>query len=184
MKQHRTIVSIVTLLAGVSLALPSAALAGGPLLSGYGNPGAGAQTILGASLIGGTGGGSAGGGPASGGGAGSSSSGGATDSPANIASATGASAPARVTAHAASSANGTHSGAAGTRRRVGSATHPRAAGANPNSSSHLEGSTAVTTSDATAAWFSGSDLLALLLAAGALAAVAVATVRLARTEHE
>ena len=61
MKRQRTIVSTLALLAGICAAAPAAALAGPPLLSGYGGPGAGAQTIVGAALVNGPGGGSSGG---------------------------------------------------------------------------------------------------------------------------
>jgi hypothetical protein len=180
MQRNRIIVSIAALLAGVCAAVPTAALAGGPLLSGYGPPGAGAQTIVGAALLNGPKGGSGGG----------STGGGST--PAGLASATGAGGTAGGSgASAPSVATGNrrlpHSedrgagfkGAGGT----ATATHPRAEGANSNSP-HLGASTAVMSSDAGTSWFSGADLLALALAAGALAAVALATVRLTRTEHE
>jgi hypothetical protein len=58
MKRHRTIVWIFTLM-GALLVLPAAASASGPLLSGYGGPGAGEQVILGSQVIGGSSGGGA-----------------------------------------------------------------------------------------------------------------------------
>jgi hypothetical protein len=171
MKRKRTIVSIVTLLAGLAVGMPTAALAGGPLLGGYGGPGAGAQAILGAALLNGPAGSSGGGGAAG-------------ASLANPATATGAGSS---VSHAAS---GIKKRAGGPRRAkrseqtAGTArgTYPRAEGANPHLS-HLGGSAAVTTSAVGTSWFSGADLLALLLASGVLALVAVATVRLTRTEH-
>src|ERR1700744_2162094 len=54
MTSHRTILSILTLLAVMPAAMPSSAQAGS-LLSGYGGPGAGSQEILGSTLIGGGG---------------------------------------------------------------------------------------------------------------------------------
>src|SRR5580692_5124645 len=85
----------ITLGALASLALfaipAPAALAGGPLLSGYGGPGAGAQAIIGGTLLNGPKGGSGGG---SGGGPGdssSSSSSASSSSPSSSSSATGAS---------------------------------------------------------------------------------------------
>jgi hypothetical protein len=172
MKRKRTIVSIVTLLAGLAVGMPTAALAGGPLLGGYGGPGAGAQAILGAALLNGPAGSSGGGGGAAG------------ASLANPATSTG------VGSSASHAATGAKERAGGLRRgehskrAAGAArgTYPRAGGANPHLS-HLGGSAAVTTSVVGTSWFSGADLLALLLASGVLALVAVATVRLTRTEH-
>src|SRR5580692_6100174 len=151
MKRQRIIVSTLALLACLSAFVPAAALAGAPLLGGYGGPGAGAQTILGAALINGAGSGSSSGGGASGA---SRASAPATSTPATDAA--GASTRAGSAAPGASG-DGTH-GAAG----AAHATHPRAAGANPHLS-HLDSATAVTTSAATTPWFSGADLLALLL---------------------
>lgn len=50
MARHHTIVSIVALMGALSLA-PATANASGPLLSGYGGPGAGEQAILGSQLL-------------------------------------------------------------------------------------------------------------------------------------
>jgi hypothetical protein len=182
MNRHRTIVSIVVPLAGLCAALPASALAGGPLLSGYGGPGAGPQAILGATLINGpgsSGGGSGGGGSSSAagglGGAGAVTGGSRTAQ--DIGAGVGTRGSAATRGHGAP--RGRRSDAA----RADTATHPRAAGANPNSS-HLGASTTVITSGSAAGWFSGADLLALLLAAAALAATALATVRLTRTEHD
>src|SRR5580693_3549465 len=79
MKRHRTSLGTVALLVGAyTLIGPSAALAGGPLLSGYGGPGAGSQAIIGAALLngpsGGSGGNSSGGGSAGNSGSGSTAS--------------------------------------------------------------------------------------------------------------
>jgi hypothetical protein len=68
-------ISSVLPVAGAMLALaPATALAGSPLLSGYGGPGAGEQAILGSTLVGGSGGG-AGGSSGSGGSGGANLSG-------------------------------------------------------------------------------------------------------------
>ncbi len=173
MKRQRTIVSILVLLSGLAAGMPAAALAGGPLLGGYGGPGAGAQTILGASLVNGSGAGTSGGG-AGGGGAGRASAAGAP----------GRSATGSPSAVATQERAGGRSRSAGSKTTAGNAPggYPRAAGANPHSS-HLGVPAAVTTNAAGTSWFSSADLLALLLASGALALVAVATVRLTRTEH-
>jgi hypothetical protein len=60
MRRHRTITLIAGLAVGVVCAVPANAL-GGPLLSGYGGPGQGSQSILGAALLNGGSGGGAGG---------------------------------------------------------------------------------------------------------------------------
>jgi hypothetical protein len=186
MRRHRIIVATLIPLAGLGAGVPAAALAGPPLLSGYGGPGAGAQTIVGASLVNGPRGGSGNGGSTGGG-----SAGGATGGATELA------AGSQATGAASSSAAGTDSAAVNTERAAGAnrrgrvAGSPgagtdhstRAAGANPNPS-HLGASTAVIASDTGTSWFSGADLLALVLAAGALALVALATVRLTRPEHD
>lgn len=174
MKRQRTIVSIVVLLAALGAGMPAAALAGAPLLGGYGGPGAGAQTILGATLVNGSAG-SSGGNPGNpGGGVGSGAA-----SPAGGAPASGSATSSAAAGGASDRGRAARSaGAAG----LAAATYPRAVGANHHSS-HLGATTAVTTSALGTSWFSGADLLALLLASGALALVAAATVRLTRPEH-
>jgi hypothetical protein len=182
MKRHRTIAVTLTSLAGALLLAPVAANASGPLLSGYGPPGAGAQTILGAALVNGpgSGGGSAGGGSSEAGAAARAAS-----------SATGSAGAESLSVPSQRPANGSreHGRRARARRGstaagdVASSTHPRAAGATPNSS-HLGGASAVDESESATSWFSGADLLALVLASGALALVALATIRLTRTEHD
>jgi hypothetical protein len=175
MKHHRTIVSTVftlVLTAGLCACAPTAALAGGPLLSGYGGPGAGSQAILGSTLL--NGGGSHGGGGSRGGG--SQAVGAAAASTSGSASALGTQAGSGAQG-AGTGRSGSHSGSASGH---GSATHPRAAGATPQSFS----SGAVQAASATSTpWFSGPDTLALALAAAVLTLVGLATVRLARTEH-
>lgn len=59
MRTHTTI--ITALAAFALLCLPASALAGSPLLSGYGGPGAGEQQLVGAGLVNGGGGGGSGG---------------------------------------------------------------------------------------------------------------------------
>ncbi len=66
MKRQRTIVSHSPCSRVRPRSLPAAALAGAPLLSGYGGPGAGAQAILGATLLNGPGSGSSGSGSSGG----------------------------------------------------------------------------------------------------------------------
>ncbi|HEY3759776.1 MAG TPA: hypothetical protein VGL37_08435 [Solirubrobacteraceae bacterium] len=179
MKRHRTIAATLTLLASTMLAGPAVADASGPLLSGYGPPGAGTQTILGASLINGPGGGGSGGG-------------GATATSARTASsATSAAGIESLSASSQRPASGNQERSADAHARRGSAaagvvassTQQRAAGANPNPS-HLRDSSAVVDGSESTSWFSGTDLLALVLASGVLALVALATIRLTRTEHD
>jgi hypothetical protein len=180
MKRHRTIAATLTLLVSALLAAPVAADASGPLLSGYGPPGAGTQTILGASLINGPGGG-AGGSGASGAGASARTASSATSVAAAESLSASSQRPAtgnqehadRAHAHRGSTATGA----------AASGTHPRAAGAIPNPS-HLGGASAVVDESESTSWFSGADLLALVLASGVLALVAFATIRLTRTEHD
>jgi hypothetical protein len=182
MKRHRTIAATLILLVSALLAAPGTADAGGPLLSGYGPPGAGAQTILGAALVNGPGGGSTGGGSAGG------DSTGTAAVPRTGSSATGAES---LSASSQPSATRNPEHASHGRARAGSTaaaaaapgTHMRAAGATPNSS-HLGVASAVVDESESTSWFSGADLLALVLASAVLAIVAVATVRLTRTEHD
>lgn len=109
MKVHRA-TALACLLAAGLLLLPGTALAG-PLLSGYGGPGAGEQALLGAGLIGPAAGGGGGGGESGGGGAVQSSA------PGGSASSTGA--------VAAGGSTSRPSGSAGAGRRR----HPAAASA-------------------------------------------------------
>jgi hypothetical protein len=170
MRRHRTIAATLALLAG-TFAAPAAALASGPLLSGYGPPGAGAQTILGAALVNGPGSGGGGGGATA-----NSSAGGA-----GAIAGAGSAANSRSAAGATRDGHGGHASRGSTTAAgVPTGPQPRAAGANPKKT-QLGAVTAV--SSATS-WFSGSDLLALVLASGALALVAFATIRLTRTEHD
>jgi hypothetical protein len=177
---------IATLASGVLVCLaafaPAGALAGGPLLSGYGPPGAGAQAIIGATLLngpsGGSGGSSSGGDSA--GGSGSSSGGSSSGVPSSTA---GRAAPGGGGSGRA--ANTTHSAAPAAQRARGGSTQVPGADGSGAYSRALQGKAYPTAAvSAEAPWFSGADLLALVLAAGALALTAVATVRLAGSQHE
>jgi hypothetical protein len=182
MKHHRTIVPPLTLIAGLALALPAGALASGPLLSGYGGPGAGTQTILGAALVnggsGGSGGGSAGDSSGSSGASSSASQGGVGAT----ASRSRGGGPSNSATGPRGRVGGTHARPGSTMASGGAGTSSRAAGANPNSSQ--PGLAPAASIETGSSWFSGADMLALVLAAGALAAVALATVRLTRAGHE
>ncbi len=182
MKTKRILPSTLGLIAGIASLLPvPAAAAGGPLLSGYGGPGAGDQAIIGAALIGGpSGGGSAGGG------SGGSGSGGRSVAASGEASGSGgavATGGSTVGGSPEGGGAGSHSSSKA-RSHIGSATHHRAAGANPQNSAHRGDLGAVTAEEAAESWFSGGDWLALVLVAGVLALLALTTVRLARTRHE
>ena len=181
MRRNRITLGTLALLALSAIPVP-AALAGGPLLSGYGGPGAGAQSIIGGTLLNGPKGGAGGGSSGSGSGAGSSS-GDSSSSSSSSSSATNASRVAtggRRTAPAASGGQGSR--AALRRGGGGGSAKGRGASAGSNgaysSQSHPEASTAASVSAAGSSWFTGGDLLALVLAGGVLALVAVATVRL------
>ncbi|MGH2854262.1 MAG: hypothetical protein ACRDLF_08750 [Solirubrobacteraceae bacterium] len=158
--------------------VPAGALAGGPLLSGYGGPGAGAQAIIGATLLNGpgsSGGSSGGGGPAGGSSANGPAGGGSISS--------------RTAAGAASSGGGggtaaNTSAAGGAKRAHGGSAQAAGAGSSGASSGSLQKESPAASVSPGASWFSGGDLLALVLAAGALALTAVATVRLARSQHD
>ena len=158
------------------------ALAGGPLLSGYGGPGAGAQTIIGGTLLNGPNGGSGGGSGGSAGGSSSSSSSVSSSSSASSSSATNAS---RVATSGGRVASGRSGGRAvtpsprhgGGRGSPGGGESAQSTGAR-RTRSHVEAAVAASVS-AGASWFTGGEELALVLAAGVLALVAVATVRLA-----
>jgi pilus assembly protein FimV len=183
MKRHRIIANTLGLLTGALLLAPGAASASGPLLSGYGPPGAGAQTILGAALVNGPGNG------AGGGSSGGQSSGAATTTAAAGRSG-GASSAGLVGGASQSSATRSSARAHRARTGLGSKTagggaatgNPRAAGANPTSA-QLSGASTVAITESDTSWFSGADLLALVLASAALALVALATIRLTRTTN-
>jgi hypothetical protein len=170
---------MLALLAILAVHAP-AALAGGPLLSGYGGPGAGAQAIIGGTLLNGPRGGSGGG---SGGSSGGSSYPGSSSS-----SSSSSSLPMRASGVAAGGRGGQAANGGSGGRGVSSS--PRHGGGRDSASggpstgstgaaspSHPQASEAASVS-AGASWFTGGDLLALALAAGVLALVAVATVRL------
>lgn len=195
MKLHRIIsralAPALVLALGAAVLLPATALAGGPLLSGYAPPGAGAQSIIGATLLNGPGGGSGGStGGGSAGGAGGGGQGGASSSGGSLASPSNGAVPSA----------GTHSAGGGSSRggagRQGVDAHPtngRARSENTGSRTSASRSgpysnaspLGVSTAAAVGAapWFSGGDLLALALAAGVLVLIAVTTVRLAGTHH-
>jgi hypothetical protein len=170
------------------------ALAGGPLLSGYGGPGAGAQAIIGGTLLNGPGGGS-------GGGSGNNASGSSPSSSGSSSSPYPPSSPSSAASGASGVApsgrgGGVENGSPGGRdagpslrqshgRVSGAGVRPAgSAGAYP--SSPHPGAPLAASVSAGASWFTGGDLLALMLVAGVLALVSVATLRLSGTgvHHE
>jgi hypothetical protein len=153
MRRHRVITTAALL--ALALALPATAHAGS-LLSGYGGPGQGNQAILGATVIGGAGGGSTSGG--------SSSSGGES----TATSATSAASPATSTPSPRGSAH--HPGKTKTRQGHASVSPSGAHGT--ASTLSLKDTASVATP---ALGISGTDLLYVLLALGALILTAAIT---------
>jgi hypothetical protein len=178
MKRHRTIVSTLAL-AGLSALVPACALAGGPLLSGYGGPGAGAQAILGATLLNGPGGG-AGSGTGSRGGSSDAGGPGASDGATSTTSGSGSAADANP-GNGREPARGPQHGKGSTRvaGAGGASTGAAAAYLSPSRA----GTSPAVAQSAGSSWFSGADLALLALTAGALVLTTLLTLRLARTQH-
>jgi hypothetical protein len=154
MSSRRTTMFIITVLALCAVALPASALAG-PLLSGYGAPGAGNQVILGATLLNGpSNGGSAGGGGSTAGGGEASSL-----------SAQSGEAPRRGARKDRGAANSLSSGKSGARP-------PSSTGVVRNASAHLP-----------TLGLSGKDVLYLILGLGAIALAGLITWRLTRSQE-
>jgi hypothetical protein len=170
MTSHRTISLTMTLLAVLMAAAPSSAWANS-LLSGYGGPGEGNQTILGSALLGG---GSAGGGGSSSSTSGStgSSSSGAAAPGGKITTPSGSSGAALGRAKrptgGRSASRGGSGGASGGAARAYTAVYPSSASQPALGASETLG-------------LSGEDLGYVLLAFGVLAFTGVVTRRLART---
>jgi hypothetical protein len=159
MTSHRTILSILTLLAVLPAAMPSSAQAGS-LLSGYGGPGAGSQEILGSTLIGGGG---------SSGSSGSTGSGGSS-----LGAVTGAGSSATTTA---SGSGGHSSPARGHGGRVAGGSSSRAGG-DVGGASDRAANAYVSSSEGQ---ISRSAFLYILLVLGALVCTGLFTRRLTRT---
>ncbi len=177
MRRNRITLGTLALLALFAILVPTA-LASGPLLSGYGGPGAGAQAIIGGTLLNGPGGGSDG----SVGGSSSSSSSFSSSSSSSSSSSTNAS---RVAAGGGRVVPGSSGGRGSSPApRPGSRGVSAGGGASARSTgayasrSHPEAAMAASVSAAGSSWFTGGDLLALVLVAGALALVTAASVRL------
>jgi hypothetical protein len=175
MTSHRTISLTTTLLAVLMTAAPSSAGANS-LLSGYGGPGEGNQTILGSALLGGRGGAGGGGGSSSStsGSTGSSSSGmaGVGGKTTTSSGSSGGGATARGgdgrPAGGRSGSRGGSGGASGGAARTYTLVSPSSASPPASVASETLG-------------LSGEDLGYVLLAFGVLAFTGVVTRRLART---
>src|SRR5437764_957114 len=171
MINFRSLIPHVAVLCGLCVGAPASALAS-PLLSGYGGPGQGSQVILGSALVNGPrgGGGSSGGGSSNGG---------------------GPAAPATVT-QAGTGGGTVHSHSTPT--RVSSTKGTAARGSEPHRSRAASGSAARgapvsvegrTVSHSAALGLSSGDLVLIIVAACALAAIGFMTGRLARVpRHE
>lgn len=193
MHQKTKIVSALTpifaLVAGLCVCMPAVALAGSPLLSGYGGPGAGEQAILGSTLVGGPGGGSRSGGSSGGSTGGAQGNTGAASS----ADSTGGSPAARPsTSNAGSGSVGTTGSRArgvatghGRRHPGGSVVQPRRGthAAAAGVSAYVYPSTPRNASyDSPTLGISSDDLLALVVTIATLALLAVLTIRLGRLQ--
>ncbi|HXQ00189.1 MAG TPA: hypothetical protein VN845_09010 [Solirubrobacteraceae bacterium] len=187
MNRNTRIASLLGLAGCLCVSLAQPALAAGPLLSGYGGPGAGEQAILGATLLGGHRGGSGSGRPAdsqTSGGAvpGSSSATVAGGSTRSRSSGTGGTVPGGTSPPGSGGAHGS-SGTRGSADR--SATH----------GSWRDGERVVVhayvypsslrlaSADSSALAISGGEALLTILAIATLALVGVLTVRLSRLQR-
>jgi hypothetical protein len=175
------LVSALTL-AACALAAP-VALAGSPLLSGYGGPGAGEQAILGSTLLGGAGGDSGSGG-SSGGSTGGGQGGGGAASSTGTTGGSPATGPGTARAGTSKSQAGETPTRRGHKRLGGGAgrtgrTHVSRAGA----SAYVYPTTLHAASyNSPALGISGGDLLALVGTIATLVLLGVLTIRLVRLQ--
>jgi hypothetical protein len=176
------IASALALMGASLTAAPAVALAGSPLLSGYGGPGAGEQAILGSTLLGGPHGGAGSGGSSGPGGSGGSGLGGSDGTtPASgsgpASSGTGLSraggSPARSSAPKSATRNAS---------RGSSASRPHAAGANRTGAYVYPSLRRSASSDSSVIGMSSGNVLALVGIVAMLALIGVLTVRFARLQ--
>ena len=183
------IASALALASFVSVLAPAIAAAGSPLLSGYGGPGGGEQSILGSALLGGAGpGGSSGSGGSGGvgrGGSGGTTSGG---SGTGLARATGS-------AEGLSSAGTGGTGAGGVASRPGGGSTSTRGGARTgrNASTPAHGaatrayvypsSLRLASADSSVLEISGGDVLLLVATIATLGLVGVLTIRWGRLQQ-
>jgi hypothetical protein len=170
MTRRRTIISIGGSLVVLACASPVAARAS-TLLSGYGGPGQGNQSMLGSALLNGPGGGATGGGSAGASGSTSSSSGEATPASSRVAK-----------SPATGSSNGERGVSANAKRRARGATPGDAkAGAATSVAEEYAAAERGARAPSTATFgLSGAELTLIALVLGTLAIVSVITRRLAR----
>lgn len=162
--------------------VPAGTGAEGPLLSGYGGPGAGQQAILGSHLIHGGRGGGRGGGA---GGSGTSGGGSTASSSGSAASAEGGAATSAPETTSGGEAGGAGAAAHGL-PRSGGASHARGAGSSSHGGatpSRQVGSGESTVLAAQPLGLTSGDIVEILLIAFALTGAAVLTRTLARGER-
>lgn len=189
MNRNTRIASLVGLVGWLCVSFSHPALAAGPLLNGYGGPGAGEQAILGATLLGGRGGGSG-----SGRSRGSQASGGAArggssatvvgGSPRSTSSGTGGTAPGGSPPAGSGALRGRRSG--GTRGSGGtSGAHDSGVAANGSVIHAYVYPSSLRLASANSSALAISDGTALLgiLVLAALALVGVLTVRFSRLQR-
>jgi hypothetical protein len=172
MKRHRIATTLtLALFAGLVIVPAGVAAPTGPLLSGYGGPGAGDQAILGSTLVGvsGRGGGSGGGSSGSSGGA----SGGQGASGLAVAG-QGQNSGASRSSRSGKGARKQHRGGQGRASNGASSTYRNLAGSDSSA-------IVPTKEESGGLGLTGSDLLVLLLVAGTLVLIGGLTRRLART---
>ena len=178
MSSRRTITQAILCIAAVAAAMPAAAH-GGSLLSGYGGPGQGSQVILGSALVNGPpngGGGSGGGGSGS---EGSSTGTGESSTAAKAASGVATGAVTRSGGGGNTPTGGaSHRHAAGAGRRVSGSS---SAGARPYSVVAREAALRQAAEGSEPLGVTGSDLMYILLALGALILTGFITLRMAHT---
>jgi hypothetical protein len=168
MTSHRLTIAGASVALALASALPATAALAGPLLSGYGGPGAGNQALLGSALLNGPSGGAGSGGEgASEGGAGSYGG-----------DATLAVAGGEGTAPAGNAARGTTRG--GGKQRERATGRASAGGARPRAATSALTSSREQTGSVRAPVLSGANLLYVLLALGALVVTGAFTRRLTR----
>ncbi len=193
MNRKSRIVVVLVAFGLVPAAASPVALAGSPLLSGYGGPGTGEQAVIGSTLIGGGGGSGSSGSAGSGGSssANSTTAGGAGSTvPGTTSAVTGGSSAGGGGSRASSKGSGAGEGASGAKHAGGSHTGGSAAIRGTTGGRGIQVHAFVyptalrsASVDSPALGISGSDLLLLLAAIATLALVAAATLRLSRLQR-
>jgi hypothetical protein len=185
MNRQIRITSALALTSVLCASLPVTASAGGPLLSGYGGPGAGEQAIVGSTVLNTPRGGAGSGGASSGGAVGSQGPGGAGQEGA-------------ATSSSGSSAHGSSGGGQGssggspsspgssssrTAHTIPESRHARAGAAAPHRADYVYPTSAAAAESGTSAiGISSGDVLLLVGILASIGLVALITVRLARLQ--